>query len=98
MSSDHVSVRPPQQPYALPIVSTEPVIESVVFRDETDPSLSFLGPGKCTVVARLSDGSTVEVLCFYADEHRYSEGSFAGLTPAQAVSRHHAHDVAYLQS
>jgi hypothetical protein len=74
------------------------VITAVVFRDETDPALAWLGPGKRTVVASFDDGSTVELLAYYADEHTFSEGSFVGLTAAQARSRFHAHDVVYLLS
>ena len=79
-------------------VSLPPVIESVVFRDDTDPELAWLGPGKRTAVARLSSGTVVELMTYYGDEHTFSEGSFAGLTVAAARKRFHEQDVRYLQS
>jgi hypothetical protein len=75
-----------------------PIINAVTFREDTDPALAFLGPGKLTVVAQLSDGSKEELFSYYADEHTFSEGSFAGLTASAARSRFHQHDVRYLQS
>lgn len=75
-----------------------PVITAVEFRDDTDRASAWMPGGRRTVVATFTDGSTIDLVSYYGDEHTFSEGTFAGLTETQPLSRFHEHDVGYLRS
>lgn len=61
---------------------------------------NFMDPhaGKAVVTATYDDGSTGVCLSYYADELRFSESEFTGLTEAGVSELFHRKDVAYLRS
>lgn len=54
--------------------------------------------GQNTVIARLEDGSEVELFRYYTGELRFTPGQFPGLTAQEGRDLFAARDIAYLQS
>lgn len=68
-----------------------PVIKTVVFRDNASSH-------QVDVVGELTDGSTVTVFAFYADELSFDEEELIGLTTEEASALFTKKDITYIQS
>lgn len=62
------------------------------------PAHIFDGDGKAVVTAEFEDGTSTEVLRFYADELSFCESELVGLTRQEVSELFTRKDIAYLRS